>query len=345
MNRFKLYANVIPVQGLKRATLCDLQYGRIKLIPLDLYNLLLAYNGQAIDAILLAHAAEDRPVIEDYYQFLLEDEWGFLTDEPESFPDLDLTFDVPAAITNAIIDVDAGSTHDYKGLIDELDDLGCLVLQVRAYCALSAPQLEEVLQAAGRSKLRSLEIVTRFNPDTDESALVALANAHPRLYRLVLHGAPRDASVKTRSNDSPMGEIVYQEDLIEGPEACGVIDRGYFRSELSAFTESLRFNNCLNRKISVDRRGMIRNCPSLNQHFGNAGQVTLAQAAADPQFQELWHIGKDQVTGCRDCEFRYVCSDCRAYTVDGQANGKPAKCGYDPATATWQETQPMVLAV
>ena len=36
------------------------------------------------------------------------------------------------------------------------------------------------------------------------------------------------------------------------------------------YLESLRFNSCLNRKLSVDARGEIRNCPSMPASFGNA---------------------------------------------------------------------------
>ena len=52
-----------------------------------------------------------------------------------------------------------------------------------------------------------------------------------------------------------------------------------------------------------------------------------------PEFKKVWSVNKDQIKICRDCEFRYMCSDCRAYTEDPKdIYSKPLKCGYDPYT-------------
>jgi hypothetical protein len=54
----------------------------------------------------------------------------------------------------------------------------------------------------------------------------------------------------------------------------------------------------------------------------------------------MWSITQDPVEICRDCEFRYVCTDCRAYTRrPGAPASKPAKCAYDPYTATWDNAE------
>jgi hypothetical protein len=56
----------------------------------------------------------------------------------------------------------------------------------------------------------------------------------------------------------------------------------------------------------------------------------------DNRFRSAWHIKKDMIKKCRDCEFRYACTDCRAYLEDPQdILSKPLKCGYDPYTGTW----------
>jgi SPASM domain peptide maturase of grasp-with-spasm system len=103
------------------------------------------------------------------------------------------------------------------------------------------------------------------------------------------------------------------------------------------FTESQRHNSCLNRKLSVDARGEIRNCPSMERSFGNVRDTSLHSALLHRDFRELWALNKDQVEVCKDCEFRYICVDCRAYIVNpDDRHSKPAKCGYDPYTATWR---------
>ena len=55
-------------------------------------------------------------------------------------------------------------------------------------------------------------------------------------------------------------------------------------------------------------------------------------------FKEKWGISKDHISVCRDCEFRYACSDCRAYLENPEdAFSKPLKCGYDPYSGKWNE--------
>ena len=48
-------------------------------------------------------------------------------------------------------------------------------------------------------------------------------------------------------------------------------------------------------------------------------------------------ISKDQVKVCKDCEFRYMCSDCSAFTKNPEDKfDKPLKCNYNPYTAKWE---------
>ena len=55
-------------------------------------------------------------------------------------------------------------------------------------------------------------------------------------------------------------------------------------------------------------------------------------------FKDKWRITKDQIEICKDCEFRYVCSDCRAYVENPEdIYSKPLKCGYNPYTCEWEE--------
>jgi SPASM domain peptide maturase of grasp-with-spasm system len=119
----------------------------------------------------------------------------------------------------------------------------------------------------------------------------------------------------------------------------------YFVTSLSSFTEAMHHNSCLNRKLSVDRRGEIRNCPSMPRSYGNAATTPLAEALEHPGFRAPWAITKDQVETCRDCEFRYVCTDCRAYVADpADPLSKPARCSYDPYRASWDAPAPAAVA-
>jgi SPASM domain peptide maturase of grasp-with-spasm system len=82
----------------------------------------------------------------------------------------------------------------------------------------------------------------------------------------------------------------------------------------------------------------------MTESYVNIRDTTLAEALAKPGFKKYWDITKDQVAVCKDCEFRYICTDCRAYVENPEdMYSKPLKCGYNPYTAEWEEwsTHPM----
>jgi SPASM domain peptide maturase of grasp-with-spasm system len=95
----------------------------------------------------------------------------------------------------------------------------------------------------------------------------------------------------------------------------------------------------LNRKVSIDSAGEIKNCPAMNKRYGNAADTALTNVLAQPEFRTVWDISKDQVETCCDCEFRYICTDCRALLRNpSNPLSKPLRCGYDPYSATWGDT-------
>ena len=76
----------------------------------------------------------------------------------------------------------------------------------------------------------------------------------------------------------------------------------------------------------------------MSDSFGNIRNTTLAEAIEILGFKKYWNITKDSITKCKDCEFRYICTDCRAYiTVPEDMYSDPLKCGYDPYTCKWAE--------
>jgi SPASM domain peptide maturase of grasp-with-spasm system len=128
------------------------------------------------------------------------------------------------------------------------------------------------------------------------------------------------------------------EEKIANNKHCGVIHPTYFSINIETFTESQHHNTCLNRKISIDENGEIKNCPSMAKSYGNIKDTKLIDVVNNPEFQKVWHIKKDEITKCKDCEFRHICTDCRAYIENpDDIYSAPLKCGYDPYTGVWEE--------
>ena len=67
----------------------------------------------------------------------------------------------------------------------------------------------------------------------------------------------------------------------------------------------------------------------------------LAPILRSSALRRIWSATKDQVMVCRDCEYRYVCFDCRPLS-EASAGGKAdylhapyPRCTYNPYTGEW----------
>jgi len=331
---FALFACCIPVRGARRSVICDLQRQSFHFIPNGLYEILTEHTGESIAAIQAAYDHRYDEEIDEYFDFLERHELGFWCGDPGRFPAIDLHWESPERITNAILDVDEHSDHDYAKILGQLDDLGCKALEVRCFHRCGVGDLRPILEAARYGRLRSIDLLIGFGPELTPEALAAVAAEHKRVNSIVVHSAP-ESHVQP---PDPRGVVVaYRTEVIDSPRCCGKIHPGYFTVNLETFAEGQTYNSCLNRKISVDARGEIKGCPSLPKSYGNVRDVPLHSALAQRDFSALWSINKDQIAVCKDCEFRYICTDCRAYLSDeSDLYSKPSKCNYDPYTAEWQ---------
>ncbi|WP_045113997.1 grasp-with-spasm system SPASM domain peptide maturase [Microscilla marina] len=333
---FKLFACCVAVKGAVRSTICDMQRGEIKLIPNSLYTILTEHQHQTYSEIQEVYDYDE--TLDEYFEFLVENELGFWTDTPEFFPPLDMTWQTYSSINNAIIDIDAASTHDFKAIFAQLEELGCDHIQLRYYTDVSKDTLEHHLESTKRSRFKSIELVVKYGNLLDIPAAEALVVSNARIHKLVLHGAPESdiRPVMKPGTDFSLGQMILLTYEITSADHCGVIDPFYFSIDTKTMTESHQFNTCLNKKIGIDAQGEIKNCPSLTESFGNIAQVSLHQAMLQKDFKKLWEINKNQVEICKDCEFRHICTDCRAFIQNPEnVYSKPSKCNYDPYTASW----------
>ncbi len=332
---FQLFANCIPVKGASRSIICDLQRNTYRFIPNLLYDILQKLQTHSVAEVKAAYHNEYDQGIDQYLGLLTKSEWGFWTNEPNRFPDISLEWNHPALITNAIIDSDAHSTHDYQKIQKELDLLGCKALEMRTYSPVPPTQLHSILRYFQLSRLQHLTITLPFSDEWSVSEITNLVNQFPRIIQLIFHSAPEDKVCKLPIETH--ASVLFIQKVIDNKHHCGIVHPIYFSPNLSHFTEAQSNNTCLNRKISIDEKGNIKNCPSMPKSYGNHKEISLLNALQKTSFKDSWQINKDQIDTCKDCEFRYICTDCRAYIQNPQnIFSKPKKCHYNPYSAQWE---------
>lgn len=329
MKIFSLYECCIPVKGAKVSIICDLQRGNYMYISQGLYEILTVHKNEEIDTIKSNYETSIHDTIDEYFEYLIENEWGFWNDEVEAFPPLDLTFEQPETINNAIIDSNFSSNHNFEKIFLELDYLGCKFLELRFFDSISSDDLDNILSYTNGYQFRNISIYIKYDENEIIDDLIRLVRKYPSIGYLFVHSSPER---KTYS-EKILRNLIYLKDNITESSCCGNIGLPTFAINTDFFLESQKYNNCLNKKISIDVDGYIKNCPSMTKNYGISDSNSLIETAFKKKFQSFWHIRKDQIMICKDCQFRYICSDCRAYLDN--VYEKPVKCKYDPYEHKW----------
>jgi SPASM domain peptide maturase of grasp-with-spasm system len=331
-----LFETCVVTIGATTSIIFDLQRGDYFTIPNSFGNFIKENNGKKVADIYAIYGDESKEVVDEYLEFLMENEMAFFSNHPELFPSLGNKWNEPAKITNAIIDFDKSSDIN-QTIFSDIQNLGVRHLQLRFLEEFESLDLKKILTLCISEEFESIEIVLKYTKEfSDPLFFKNLCISFPTISLITVMNAPEDHYFHDQLNN--FGHISFSSMPLDGVKSCGLTCKEYFSINIKTYTESLNHNSCLNRKISIGADGNIKNCPSMKESFGNIKNVTLEEALAQKGFKKHWNTTKDKIKVCKDCEFRYICTDCRAYVEDPNDKfSKPLKCGYDPYTGIWSE--------
>lgn len=334
-NYLKLFSCCFATKGFLRSIIVDTQRSEFYFVPNELYEILITDQEVTFKEILIKYGKENESIINEYVSFLLEKDLAFFTKEPKAFPEISQDFTSPRRITNAIIDMDENSSYDCSNAIKELDALDCEGLQIRIFCLKPIGFYNALAIILNETnQLKTVEIVMPFNAEfVKEKSYSAILKKCILINRLIIFNSPYTEEIFEK-----IGSILFfTKCAILNESHCGNISKEYFTTDIENIIESIQYNSCLYKKVSIDRFGNIKNCPSMTKSFGHIGQSSIKDIIRDTEFTSIWHINKDQIKICKDCEFRSVCTDCRAYLQNPKdIYSKPSKCKYNPYTAIWE---------
>ncbi|WP_300687427.1 grasp-with-spasm system SPASM domain peptide maturase [Chryseobacterium sp.] len=339
MKYFNLFSNIQITKGACRILISDLQRNVSELYPLELYEIVEELKSLSIEDIRKNYDKESVEIFNDYLSLLLEKEYGFVTenDWDKNFPPLSLEYLEPSRITNIFIETE--NIDLIKKIRPSVESLGIQHLTLYSTAPLSEEDLIEIDKIFESSVLSGIEIFSPFHQKIDEFFIQQLHKNTRRIYSFVFYGCPQKPF---KTKEEYRFSIQYiKEDL--KISACGKINVKYFNTNLPKVLEAVHHNSCLHKKMGIDRNDNIKNCPLMPESFGNIQHQSLEEILNQKRFKKYWNLTKDHIEVCKDCEFRYVCTDCRAYTENTHHNkkgldtSKPLKCSYNPYTCTWEE--------
>jgi radical SAM protein with 4Fe4S-binding SPASM domain len=104
------------------------------------------------------------------------------------------------------------------------------------------------------------------------------------------------------------------------------------------YEKNRSWNSCWMGKAAVTPTGDVLPCVfARNQVAGNVRKQSLNEIIRSEVMLKLWGITNDQVETCKDCEYRYICQDCRPWAagISGNLLAKSPRCTYDPYKGEW----------
>lgn len=331
MRYFIIYSNCILTRGAKRTSISDTHKKQIYFIPNSIHEDILELKKIDYDSFCEKKSPEEKSILNSYIDLFIEEGLGFFTSQKDLFPNINLDYYSPEVINNAIIDIDNKSDYNLNDIISNLKEFQCKFIEIRIYSDFSISKLSKLLMDSDLGFLNNIDIIMK-HPNINENLqpLENLIIKNEIIGRVTLHSSKEDGKHKNL-------DIYKIKKNITSCFGCGQIDKKYFSLNLKTISESQKYNTCLHKKISVDVNGNIKNCPSMNQHFGNIKNTSFKDVLENPNFKKYWYINKNQVKVCKDCEFRNVCTDCRSYLENPKdIYSKPLKCGYDPYNNKWE---------
>jgi SPASM domain peptide maturase of grasp-with-spasm system len=212
-------------------------------------------------------------------------------------------------------------------LVDQLSDLLCVNIEFRC-TELKLNDFQLLLDSFKNSVLESVVIRMDYSNYCTDEFIQKVIKQRSRIKHVYLYNSPLN-------NEGEQHTFI--KDIADYINDCGYVYKDNFTINQPFFFEGQSCNTCLNKKATIDFDGNIKNCPAMNLTCGNVKEDKIKDVITTSEFQEMWNITKDQIEVCKDCEYRYMCLDCRAF-VDNPDNmySHPSRCNYNPYIAKWK---------
>lgn len=106
---------------------------------------------------------------------------------------------------------------------------------------------------------------------------------------------------------------------------------------LESYKFNMEYNSCWGMKIAITKKGEIRPCIYSNFSIGNIQELDIDEILKRISF--YWRLNKNKVKKCNQCEFRFLCFDCREIpkNINNDIFSANTFCKYNPLTGKWTE--------
>ena len=337
---FLIFPDIVITIGANRTLVLDTKKsGSFNFIPRLPKDLLSLFRRTTIEGIYQLYTGEELHMVKEFVNFIVDNKLGVFVQEISNYPSITNVYYSPSVVEIMVIDI-VKKEHKYSFIASQLQYLSCQHLQLRFFSPVSIVEINKVLSPFLTYPWLSIEIIVSNPTWKNHQDIIDLLYKLPMVSVIVFNqDITKLFEVKSKYRNQSISSVLYTQQKFTSPEDCGVIrqDTLYSMSTLQSVIMAKKYNSCLYKKVFITGDGYIANCPCLPYTYGNIDEqdLDLKKIILSTSFQRIWNLKKDDIYVCHDCEFRYICNDCRAFIEN--ILDKPCKCTYNPYTSKWHD--------
>jgi len=327
MKKFCLYEDCKIVLGYNRAMIYDFGRNEYYPIPISLAKIINKYNKkQSIDYVVNKYQKEYRKTIKEYFDFLFTKESIFQTETPELYLELSLEYDTYSIINTIILEYSV--LIDLKKLESLINSLNVEEIELKIS---NISDLDIVLSKLNTSKLASIVLVIKYSKQLSKFFFLNLKHKYKKITQIIIYLAPFDKfyyleEYKITKVSFIKTSLSFFDNLVRP---------SIFRVNINFFTEALKYNSYYHNKLFIDSSGYIIDSFTKRKRLKNL--LEIKDYLRLDKINVLSFINKDNISICKDCEYRYMCVDPRIPKQNKEKKWYSENdCGYNPYIAKWK---------
>src|SRR5690606_35600007 len=141
----------------------------------------------------------------------------------------------------------------------------------------------KILSFTDNTAIRSIQIVINEN---NQLSIKNIINDFKRVSQVVVFSS----KIEKVENFKDLAVIIYTKEIIKDEQSCGKVSPKNFICNIPFYTESINNNTCLNKKISIDKAGNIKNCPSMTYSYGNIENMSIKETLNNENLKKYWTV-------------------------------------------------------
>jgi SPASM domain peptide maturase of grasp-with-spasm system len=332
---FKLFSNCLPVKGINRGVLVDVQRQNYHILPNEIIDFINEYSGKKVYN-LFQDFKNHKSILKKYMRYFLTNELVILTENSAAFPAISSDFDRPFVIDTVTLDLNLSIASLCSFFSTKTDSLGicCLRLVSEDLCL---QKLYEIFQFLENSKIKTIVLFVKYRQGFEQE-LAEIKSKFTRIAEIVFYDVDKETTFKKATQV----KFIFENKSLIQVLSMQIHNHNDFLLTIETFNEALKYSSVYNRTIYIDRFGNIKRHIEDQSVFGNIDIDDLNDVVKNQKIKLFWEISKDKIKVCKDCEFRYICPDGSIPFKEKETDllyTTQTQCNYDPYENLWIDTK------